>query len=194
MAVLTKAAFLSKWSSLFADNSTRDISEQDLRDFRLDISDSFLSINDNFIDEDSFASDSPTKAPSQQSTKAYIATQIPTLSNGTYTPTLTVVTNISASASSVCQYLRVGNTVTVSGLVSLTPTASATGFVMRISLPIASNLANVQEAAGCATGTGVDRFAAIYADPTNNTAVIDGVAPSSGSSLGYLFTFTYRII
>lgn len=46
MAVLTNAAFLSKWSSLFADNSTRDISEQDLRDFRQDIADSFLNITD----------------------------------------------------------------------------------------------------------------------------------------------------
>lgn len=76
MAQLTKAAFLSKWSSLFADNSTREISEEDLRNFRLDISESFLSIEDNFIDEDDFSSDSATKAPSQQSTKAYIASQI----------------------------------------------------------------------------------------------------------------------
>lgn len=43
MAQLSKSAFLSKWASLFADNSTRNISELDLRDFRQDISDSFLS-------------------------------------------------------------------------------------------------------------------------------------------------------
>lgn len=72
MAQLTKVAFLSKYASLFADNSTRQISEEDLRDFREDISDSFLTIDDNFIDEDSFTSDSNTKAPSQQSVKAYV--------------------------------------------------------------------------------------------------------------------------
>jgi hypothetical protein len=46
MAVLTNAAFLSKWSTLFADNATRDISELDMRDFRQDISDSFLNKTD----------------------------------------------------------------------------------------------------------------------------------------------------
>jgi hypothetical protein len=46
MAKLTKSAFLSKYASIFADNSTREISEEDLRDFRLDIADSFLNIAD----------------------------------------------------------------------------------------------------------------------------------------------------
>lgn len=41
MTQLSKAAFLSKWLTLFADNTTRDISEQDMRDFRQDIADSF---------------------------------------------------------------------------------------------------------------------------------------------------------
>lgn len=72
MAILTKAAFLSKWASLFADNSTRDISETDLRDFRQDIADSFLNRTDDLIDEDDMASDSAVKVPSQQSVKAYV--------------------------------------------------------------------------------------------------------------------------
>jgi len=46
MASLTKTAFLSKWASLFADNSTRNISEEDMRDFRQDIADSFLNTAD----------------------------------------------------------------------------------------------------------------------------------------------------
>lgn len=72
MAVLSKTAFLTKWASLFADNTTGEISEQDIRDFRQDISDSFLSISDNFVDEDDMVSNSATKAPSQQSVKAYV--------------------------------------------------------------------------------------------------------------------------
>jgi hypothetical protein len=44
MAVLTTAAFLSKWNSRFADNSTREISEGDMREFAEDIKDSFDSI------------------------------------------------------------------------------------------------------------------------------------------------------
>lgn len=46
MAVRTKAAFLSQYNTVFADNTTREISEADLRDFRLDINDSFLNITD----------------------------------------------------------------------------------------------------------------------------------------------------
>lgn len=44
MAVLTIAAFLSKYNSIFADNTTRAISEEDMRDFRQDIADSFQSV------------------------------------------------------------------------------------------------------------------------------------------------------
>ena len=42
MAQLSKAAFLSKFNALFADNITRDISEADIREFTLDIKDSCL--------------------------------------------------------------------------------------------------------------------------------------------------------
>jgi hypothetical protein len=43
-----------------------------MRQFKTDLKDSAMFLSDNFIDEDSFASDSATKAPSQQSVKAYV--------------------------------------------------------------------------------------------------------------------------
>ena len=50
MGVLTAAAFISKWNSRFADNTTRDISEEDERDFATDIKDSFGNLTDlNYI-------------------------------------------------------------------------------------------------------------------------------------------------
>jgi hypothetical protein len=82
MAQLNQANFLSKWAALFADNTTGDISALDQRDFRQDISDSFINILDHFIDEDSFASDSATKVPSQQSTKAFVLAQLLANTNG----------------------------------------------------------------------------------------------------------------
>lgn len=60
----------------FADNTTGEISEGDMRAFGEGIKTSTMFIDDNFIDEDSFASDSATKAPSQKSTKAYIGTRV----------------------------------------------------------------------------------------------------------------------
>lgn len=115
-------------------------------------------------------------------------------SSGTYTPTLTNVSNITASGNYVCQWLRAGNVVTVSGRLDVTPTTSGAGFQLRFTLPIASNLANMQEAAGTAAGTSANALAAIYGDATNNAAIMDGIAPSSGSNIGYLFNFSYLII
>lgn len=46
MAILTEAGFISKWVSRFADNSTREISESDIREFAEDIKDSFFCIED----------------------------------------------------------------------------------------------------------------------------------------------------
>jgi hypothetical protein len=81
MAQLNKSTYKALYGSTgttFPDNTTEEISEGDMRQFGEDQADSFMSINDNFIDEDSFASDSATKAPSQQSTKAYVTDQIAT--------------------------------------------------------------------------------------------------------------------
>jgi len=46
MAQLTAANFLSKFNALFADNTTGEISEGDMRTFTTDIKDSFLNIAD----------------------------------------------------------------------------------------------------------------------------------------------------
>jgi hypothetical protein len=47
MAQLTKASFLSTWATNFLDNVARLITESVMRSFRLDVSDSFMSILDN---------------------------------------------------------------------------------------------------------------------------------------------------
>ena len=75
MTQISKAGFNTLYADsagTFADNTTRDISEGDMRQQGEDIKDSVLFILDHFIDEDSFVSDSATKAPSQQSVKAYV--------------------------------------------------------------------------------------------------------------------------
>jgi len=51
MAILNKANFLSKFNALFADNTTGDISEADLRTFVTDIQDSFFNIPDGAVGE-----------------------------------------------------------------------------------------------------------------------------------------------
>lgn len=79
MTKISKASFGGLYGTsgaTFPDNTTAEISEGDMRTFGNHIQDSVMFIDDHFIDEDSFTSDSATKAPSQQSVKAYVSAQI----------------------------------------------------------------------------------------------------------------------
>ena len=113
--------------------------------------------------------------------------------SGTYTPTLTNVTNIDSSTAYVCQYIRIGSMVTVSGKVTIDPTAtSATELGM--TLPISSNLATEEQLAGTAAdNTNNDHPVRIKADTTNNRAAFV-FTPSGNSSADYSFMFMYQII
>jgi len=119
------------------------------------------------------------------------------LASGTYTPTLTGVTNVSSTTAFTCQYMRVGSVVTVSGKVSVTATANNAQTVLGISLPIASNFAAEENCGGLAhtiNNTAADQHgASIYADATNDRATFD-YYETHGSADVFTFTFTYRII
>jgi hypothetical protein len=112
---------------------------------------------------------------------------------GTYTPTLTNTTNISASTARKSQWLRIRNTVTVSGQVDIDPTAVG-AVLLGISLPIASNFGTVYELAGVASSMNiVNESAGIEADATNDTASLRYVAVDV-SNHPMTFTFTYEVI
>jgi hypothetical protein len=114
--------------------------------------------------------------------------------SGTYTPSLTNTTNIAASTASVCQYMRVGNVVTVSGTVAIDPTAAGR-IVMGMSLPIASNFSGAANCGGTFVGSAVttDNAGAVIADATNDRATFDGVVADIANRT-YGFSFTYRVI
>lgn len=116
------------------------------------------------------------------------------LANGTYGATFTNVANLDSTPSSTtCQYLRVGNTVTVSGAVTIDPTA-AVATRCGISLPIASDFASAGQCAGTAAAPGVaSQCAAILGDSTNNRAEMQWIASNLTSQIMY-FTFTYLIV
>jgi len=115
------------------------------------------------------------------------------LASGTYTPTLTNVTNISASTAYTCQYMRVGSVVTVSGMVDIDATAGG-AVELGMSLPIASNFAATENCGGVATCDSVGEDAmAISADIANDRASFQSTK-TSVTNHGHHFTFTYRII
>lgn len=120
---------------------------------------------------------------------------LPTLTSGTYTPTLTDVANLDGSTAYQCQYLRVGSVVTVSGRVDVNPTSAATLTIISLSLPIASNLADTNDLGG--TAATVDdittQAAGMYADTANNRAFLQWRATDT-TNHNMFFSFTYRII
>lgn len=117
-------------------------------------------------------------------------------SYGTYTPTLTGITNVTSTTSRKATWLRVGNTVTVSGQFTVTPTANNTQTVLAFSLPVASNFGTQYEAGGVAStyGTGVTEHSGGFkADATNNRVELDYYETHGGAN-NFSYTFSYEVI
>jgi hypothetical protein len=114
--------------------------------------------------------------------------------SGTYTPTLTNGTNVAASTAYLCTYMRVGNTVTVSGRVDIDPTAATTATLLGISLPVGSAFTTANQCAGTAAAQDVEsQSAAIRGDLTNDRAEMAFITTSASNEEMY-FTFTYQIL
>lgn len=116
------------------------------------------------------------------------------IASGTYTPTATNVTNAPSCSVSECQWMRVGNTVIVSGAVT-TGTLSAaapTTTQIGISLPIASNFTALSDLAGAMGFNSSWNSCDIFADTTNDRATLDFVANTT-TGLTRSFTFFYEV-
>jgi hypothetical protein len=113
------------------------------------------------------------------------------VSSGTFTPAFTNVTNITSSTPTDVMYHRIGSVVTVSGLLSVTPTA--TGLVeLRMSLPIASALTAPEQVAGPATNQ-QNLAGHIAGDDANDAAMFRWIATGT-TSFQFRFTYTYQIL
>lgn len=116
------------------------------------------------------------------------------ITSGTYTPTVTNVANLDGTTAYECQYLRVGNVITVSGRVDVNPTLTATATQLGISLPVASNFGALEDCAGTAFAPAIaSQGAGIFADTANDRAMFQYVA-GDVTNQAFYFTFTYGII
>ena len=113
--------------------------------------------------------------------------------SGTYTPTLTNSSGIASSAASACQYMRVGNVVTVSGQVQIAPTGS--DFNMKMTLPIASAFTASRQASGhfSANGSYLLSGGTIAADVAGDRFLFLGNDTTS-ANLFFIFTSTYQVL
>jgi len=114
---------------------------------------------------------------------------------GTYTPTLVNVANISSSGVlGTFKYSRLGNIVTVSGAVSITPTAGgSTATTLRISLPIASAFTDGRDSNGNGTAYLTNTAGSITADTTNDDATLAFLSPTT-SAMGWRLIFQYEVL
>lgn len=129
-------------------------------------------------------------------TPAFSGVPTGTVTSGTYTPTLFNTTNVAASTAYICTYMRVGNTVTVAGLVDIDPTLAApTTTVLGISLPIASNFSANTQAGGVAnSASGANtQNGGFLADATNDRVIMAYFASSTANNT-FSFSFSYQVI
>ena len=117
------------------------------------------------------------------------------LAYGVYSPTRSAEVNMDANVTMTeAQYMRVGNTVTVSGRFTADPTLTATATSFEITLPVASNFGAVEDAAGTAfCGSIAAMGAEVTASVANNTLVISWIS-SDITSQSWSWHATYQVI
>jgi len=117
------------------------------------------------------------------------------LLSGLYTPTLADVSNSTNRTAYECQYLRVGDTVTVSGQFIAAAVSAPGVVIVSMTLPITSSFTQFRHAGGSGMQVSSTTYDAmgIYANP--GSSVVHCLCTASGAgSLAYSFQFTYRVI
>jgi pectate lyase len=120
------------------------------------------------------------------------------LDSGSYTPTLSAGVNIASSTLYPTSYLRIGNSVTVSGAMKISMTATPATTSFEVNLPIVSDVNSAYDLGGTAavtntTGTLNDPIA-IVANSTNNTAKFQMYwTGSAASDRNVSFQFGYLV-
>jgi hypothetical protein len=115
---------------------------------------------------------------------------------GTYSPTVTGVTNVSSLGTTRTHYYtRFGAIVTVHGAQIVTATGA--GLVeFRLTLPVAADVASVDELTGSASadraGLTFTGFA-VFGDSTNDAASIRARVSAGGTDFAVGYSFSYEI-
>lgn len=118
--------------------------------------------------------------------------------SGTYTPTLSNIANtdLGNCVAYTCHYMRVGDVVTVSGIVDIAITAS--GRVrMGMTLPISSSFSATENCGGtamCPTSGSTNVPVGVFANATNDVAEFNFWASGASAAQSFAFQFTYRVI
>ncbi|WP_349507400.1 hypothetical protein [Agrobacterium pusense] len=112
--------------------------------------------------------------------------------SGTYAPLkIGTDTNVTSVIHLGAQFSRTGNTVTVSGKVTVNP-AAAGAFITRFSLPVFSDFTDDSQLGGILRNSNGDVTAIVIADAANDCAYVTGTATVAGAK-NCFYQFTYTI-
>jgi hypothetical protein len=114
------------------------------------------------------------------------------LAAGTYTPTVTAVSNCTSPVASLCQFTRINDIVQVHGVVTVSITVISTTTRVGVSLPVASNF--VTAITDC-EGFGIAGAAlvGVFPDTTNKRIELSFTSLQTGST-GIRFCCSYQVL
>lgn len=118
------------------------------------------------------------------------------LDGGTYTPVVGAVLNVAPVAAQSAQFLRVGNTVYVSGVTNQTNTVAGAGSFITLSLPVPTNITAVTNLAGTAVSVdaGLTEAARIVGVVATDVASIEWIAAGAGVGRSFWYHYGYRLL
>ena len=121
----------------------------------------------------------------------YIITQSNIPQSGSYTPTLSGLSNTTSVTAYNCQYMRIGNVVSVSGRIEVNATNAAALTIVSLSLPYNTNMTSVDQCNGVVTSEN-DNISGIIIGITTSADV--RFTPTNAGSQNYFFSLHYEIV
>ena len=119
-----------------------------------------------------------------------VITQANLPQSGNYTPTLTGVANVNATTAYNCQYIRIGNVVSVSGRLEVDAATASALTIVSLQLPYNTTFANAHQCNGVLTAE--DNICGIILGV--GTAADLRFTPPNTGSFNYFFTLHFEII
>lgn len=124
------------------------------------------------------------------------------IGSGTYTPVLTNATNTSALSAGVFRWIRLGNVVHAIGRINSTATVTGvTATQLYMTLPIASNLASIDDLQGVCLGYGNGTGSGpsgdctrVIGDTVGDRALVSWNGVALAGSQAYTVSFSYEVL
>lgn len=111
--------------------------------------------------------------------------------SGTYTPTVSGLTNVTSNTPQNATWMRVGNTVTVAGAIDIGTASIGTVFSLFLSLPIASDFTGYDGGGTGGYALGTNCYT-LTTNVANDVMQLQGTSENTGMTITYHFSYTIK--